>query len=499
MSAAKIWPSMVAGIIASLPVWLVTFPPMVDLPQYAAQVAMFNQIIAGEWAYTDLFDVELFTPYLSAFMLIWLIEPLAGMVTAVKLVVCLTLFGLPVSAAVLVKEFDGDTRWSWLVVPASYGFAFNWGFLNFLVAAPLGLLYLAVVSRYARKPTLKFGLGLAALTHLLFFAHILPLFFFGVLGGALILLRARSIASALAGLLPLLSLAPMGLSWGLPSLGESQAQWPTIWDLRWSRLYDIPNLALGTGAHIRYGLIFLALLIIPLLGGARPTKKLERYAPVALCIMVLMLVPNLMLGNYFTYQRFAIFAIPLYLLILDRRESEDAIRYRALAEIGAIATAVAWVAVVSLRFHGYERESRDFRAIVGQMEPDQRVLSMVFMRNSQFSVAPIYLHYPVWYQAGNAGLVDFNFATFQGEPVHYRKGEMPSAGVNFVWRPYSFSWEQHRRFGYRYLLARAGVGSDNQPLIAKDCDQFALVSNVGAWWLYEVIADNQALTDCGQH
>lgn len=317
MRAAGALPAIAAGALAAVPIGLTTFPPMVDLPQYAALVQIFNQLAAGGWAYADLFDVSLFTPYLSAFFLIWLFEPITGMVAATKLVVGLAMFGLPVSAAILVKEFGGDTRWPWLVVPASYGFAFNWGFLNFLVAAPLGMLYLVAVSRYAGKPTLRLGLMLAVLTHLLFFAHILPLFFFGALGGVLILMRAQTLSRGFAALLPLLSLAPLGLSWGLPSLGNELGQWPTIWDLRWSRALDIPGLVLGMPTKWGLDFLFLGLLVIPLLGGARPTRQLARYVPITLCILVLMLVPNLLAGTYFTYHRFAIFAIPLYLLILD--------------------------------------------------------------------------------------------------------------------------------------------------------------------------------------
>lgn len=491
-----LWSSLVAGLLAALPIWMTTYPPMVDLPQYAAQVAMFNHMMAGDWQFADLFGVELFTPYLSAFFLIWVIEPVAGMVTAVKVVVSLALFGMPFSTAMLVREFRGDPNWSWLVVPASYGFAFNWGFLNFLVAAPLGMLYLVAALRYARNPSLCFGLGMSFLTHLLFFSHVLPLFFFGALAGTLILLRASSLPRGIVAVLPLLSLAPVGLSWGLPSLGESQAQWPTIWDLRLSRVLDIPGLALGTQNQLGLSLLFLALFAIPLLGGARPTRRPERYLPLALCILVLMLVPNLMVGNYFTYHRFAIFAIPLYLVILDRMPADTHSRSRTLAVFGAFAVAIAWVGWTSLRFHGYERESADFRAMMTRIQPDQRVLSMVFLRQSQFSIAPIYLHYPVWYQAENRGLVDFNFATFQGEPVHYLPDRLPAAGPDFVWHPYGVEWSAHRPAHYRYLVARAGSGPDDSPLLVDDCDEYTLASKVGAWWLYNVDPEKSQDKEC---
>lgn len=489
--------AVLAGLLAAMPVWMTTYPPMVDLPQYAAQVAMLNNLMEGNWAFADLFGVELFTPYLSAFFLIWVMEPVTGMLAAVKLVVSLALFGMPVSTALLVREFRGDPNWSWLVVPASYSFAFNWGFLNFLVAAPLGMLFLVAASRYAREPSLRFGLGMAVLTHLLFFSHVLPLFFFGALAGILILTRASSLPRAFLALLPLLSLAPTGLGWGLPSLDGAQVQWPILWDLRWSRVLDIPTLTLGTDKTVSHGLLFVSLLAIPFLGGARLTHDLYRYVPLGLCLLVLMLVPNLLAGTYFTYHRFAIFLVPLYLLIVDRTSAVDSSRRRKLAKFGVVAVAVAWSGMTALRFKAYEREGADFRAIIRQMEPDHRVLSMVFHRHSQFTVAPVYLHYPVWYQAENLGLVDFNFSAFLGYPIHYLPDHIPVADGNFVWQPYSFEWPQHRGYGYRYLLARAGAGRHDAPLPAGDCDEFALVSKVGTWWLYEVKRQRSLPESCG--
>ena len=55
------------------------------------------------------------------------------------------------AAVALRKDFDGDERLDWLLLPGYFGFAFQYGFYTFLVATPVGLLFLRLSRRFAGR------------------------------------------------------------------------------------------------------------------------------------------------------------------------------------------------------------------------------------------------------------------------------------------------------------------------------------------------------------
>jgi hypothetical protein len=59
-----------ACLLCGLPVWLPYYPPMVDLPQHAAQVTLLLNIGKPGFPFSDLFHLNLFTPYLLGYGLI---------------------------------------------------------------------------------------------------------------------------------------------------------------------------------------------------------------------------------------------------------------------------------------------------------------------------------------------------------------------------------------------------------------------------------------------
>src|SRR5690606_13941411 len=152
-----------ASALATTPVWMVTFPPMVDLPQHAAQVALLSEVGNPDFPLGSLFELNWFTPYLLGYLLIHALTLLIGLVPAVKTVVALALAALPLTTALLLRETGADTRWALLVIPTLYGFTYQWGLLNFLVAAPVGLVFLAIAIRHSRHPTRRTALALGLL------------------------------------------------------------------------------------------------------------------------------------------------------------------------------------------------------------------------------------------------------------------------------------------------------------------------------------------------
>ena len=75
------------SLLATIPVWIPALPPMTDLPQHAAQVALLRAIQSADFPFTSLFQINWFTPYWFGHLLIYALVPLAGMVGALKLVI----------------------------------------------------------------------------------------------------------------------------------------------------------------------------------------------------------------------------------------------------------------------------------------------------------------------------------------------------------------------------------------------------------------------------
>jgi hypothetical protein len=114
----------IGSVLATLPVWLPSYPQMADLPQHAAQVALLRSLRLPQFPYASLFQVNWFTPYLSAYIPIDLLARFLGVVLACKLVVACAVAALPVSTAVLMRESGADPYWAWLALPAMYGYSY---------------------------------------------------------------------------------------------------------------------------------------------------------------------------------------------------------------------------------------------------------------------------------------------------------------------------------------------------------------------------------------
>src|SRR5208282_118074 len=59
---------VIASVLATIPVWIASYPPMSDLPQHAAQVALLRNLHDPNFHFAGLFELNWFTPYLFGYM-----------------------------------------------------------------------------------------------------------------------------------------------------------------------------------------------------------------------------------------------------------------------------------------------------------------------------------------------------------------------------------------------------------------------------------------------
>ena len=73
-----------ACLLCGLPVLLSTYPPMVDVPQHAAQIMSLKAMLFGDnWAFSDLFEIKPFTPYWLGYGIAMALSVPFGIVMAV--------------------------------------------------------------------------------------------------------------------------------------------------------------------------------------------------------------------------------------------------------------------------------------------------------------------------------------------------------------------------------------------------------------------------------
>jgi hypothetical protein len=260
------------------------------------------------------------------------------------------------------------------------------------------------------------------------------------------------------------------------------AEWTTPGGWGWGRTAGLFPRLLGVRPGALATMFGLALFALPFAAGQRVTRRPTRWIPVAVCALVLLLAPGFLFGTEFVYQRFTVFVLPLFLILLEPRQTRPTPRWTWLACGGL---AAAWIAVASTNAMRYQSEAAGFDEILAHMEPEQRALAFTFERDSETMITPPFLHYGAWYSALKQGVTDPSAASTHAVPVFYRPEWRPRARpAAFEWIPQQFDWPPFHGEQYRYFIARAS--SDAGPWMFRHATcNTRLVYHVNHWWLYE--------------
>jgi hypothetical protein len=484
---------IVLGLLATIPIWIPEFPTAVDLPQHAAQIRLLHELHDPSFRFASLYEIHWFTPYLIGYMLAYALSFVVSITTACKLVLSLTIAVVPLVTGELLLDVDADPFWGVLTVPGLLGFAYQWGLLNFLVAAPLGLLFFSAVLRHLRRPTGTSFAIIAVLVNLLFFSHILICAFCCVVAVFVIIVRTRDLRTACRLALPLISVAPLAVQWVINSKSHPLAQ-PSLvnWDLSWftatdpatmdgrtagffARLFGFPRDAFGPATIV----LLLAILVLAILAGARLRRERWIYIPIAFCLLVQAFAPSIVFGTALVYQRFAIFLLPLMAVTIRTAELPGTRHWRTAVVVALL----CWIGFTVHRAQLFAAESQGYRAMLERMQTGEKTLSLILDRTSPVTGTPVYLNYGAWYTALRGGPEDVSFANYFVQLIQYRTNIIPQAGIAFGWQPEHFRWKNFRHEHYRYFLIRSRT--DGSEFFRDAGCAVSLVSRSGEWSLWD--------------
>jgi hypothetical protein len=483
---------IVAVTLSIVPLWIGPYLPLVDLPQHAAQVTALRDLWSGNQDLAAIFQINWFTPYLLGYLLLYALSAVLPITVAATLVVASSVAAVPFLTGRLLRAVGADEGLKWLAIPCSFGFAFYWGFFNFLVAVPLALLFLIQTVRFVANPTKTRAATVACFSLLLFFCHVIVLGFASLVALAYVAgahYRDRKTLALRA--LPYAAPIPIIAVWLVITYNAEAAVQggPIIFG---SFLYRLTLLlAQPAGREDLFsglGTVLLvggAVFLLPWATGANFSRDPKRWLPFYVGLLVFLLSPHYVLGTAYFYQRLGVFLVPLWLM------AWDAPRSRRRLEWVAMSIVTYWILASSARFTAFARETESFDNVLAAMEPGRRIAGMVVDNGTPLFGLPVYLHFPAWYQATSGGVADFNFAEFHPQMVRYRAGAGPRISETGAWYPAAFEWDRNGGDRYDYFIVKSSF--DASDAIFKDRRSSAeLVTQSGWWWLYRNVGAKEA-------
>jgi hypothetical protein len=399
----------------------------------------------------------------------------------------------------------GDRRLDWLFIPSFFGFAYAWGFYTFLIAAPLGLLFLLLAHRYADRPTPALGVVLFLADLALFFSHGLMFLFANFIGGMFLLVRCRRVAHLLPALLPYVAIGVWCLIYALVGLRLETGRPGTFFDVTWGwdltpldfLIFSVGWPTMG-GFAANWTLVTLLLLMLgaPLVLGAHFNRRDSAvFLPFLAVLLVWAFVPDAGMSTWFLYQRFALFLLPFYALMF---QAPDPVTRGGIRRLWLPLLCWAFLALYTERLRAFAAESAAFDEVLATAEPGHRALGLMLDSGSAaIHSRSVYAHFPLWYQAEKAGFVDFNFAVYLPEVVRYRLDRAPATFRDVAsasaWRiAEDFDWTRDQAAIYRYFFVRHTAPLPPAYFPAGRCAP-VLLTSAGPWSIFENVNCHAAM------
>jgi hypothetical protein len=492
-------------LLAGLLVWVAHRPPMGDIPGHASQVLLLSDLLGRGSPWADLVHVHWFTPYLVGYGLAALLSLALPALTALKLVLTGAYYAFVAACVALRRSLGGDRRLDWLFVPGFFGLSYQFGFYTFLVAAPLGLLFVLAARRFVEAPTSARAAAIVAAGVVLFFCHGLVFLFACSIGvGFLLLGPSRRPSQHAAALVPYAVLGVLSVTFfvyvqrdaATAALPDTQPgvswDWGHSWG--WHRLPAfVAQVFAATGHEPLFLLVGAVLAAAPWVLGARPNRRRMTWVPALVVLAIWLLVPSHAMKTSYLYHRFTLFLFPAYAWVFAPRPADSpALRWAALrgpvVEVALAAACWLSLGVIALREHRFVAESAPFEEVLAAARPGEKALGLVYSPASAAMHNPyVYDAYYAYYQVDAGGWVDPNFACFLPQIVRFRPGRVPPATPGVDELPVLFDWKALQARRYRYIFVRK-----EQPLPASFFDndecEVVLAKRSGDWSLYERVS-----------
>lgn len=480
--------------------WVSPHPPMIDIPQHAGQVALLLDLLSNHSHWQDKFYINYFTPYWLGYGL-WALLALAMPITiALKILLTINFCGFVFAGKYLRHCLQADERLDWLLIPSFFGFCFTWGFLTFIMAAPIGIIFIASILKARSKASLRSGINIFLSGIFLFFCHGLVFMMCMIIGGLSALSKSHSIKELSFRLAPYLALTPIVALYYLSAKSNATSanftyDFDYLWLFNSDRLLQFIVLPWGTtessSIFRQFGVIGL---FSPFLIGSSFNKNKQAWLPFTSIILIWLTIPHFAMKTFFLYERFSIFILPFYILLFANPKYNKSPAARTSPSVQNISPWIlpilvtASICITTKNTLDFAHESSDFDRIIKNI-PERKVASAIIYDRASLAMAnpAIYTHYASWYQAEKKGIVDFSFAWFGPQPIRFKQSALPTIKPGSEWLPNKLNWEKHLNEKYDYIFFRGNYLSAQIPLGNNPCLVKHIASS-GNWHVYQRVS-----------
>jgi hypothetical protein len=477
------------ALFASMPAWIVRFPPLQDLPFHTSTLRIIHDFHTPEFGFDRELELALDrTPYVFYYILGSALAHVMGVANANITLIVAYLAGTPLALRALLRALGKDERLSILIIPLLVNEMFMMGLLPFMFGIPVMFLALALTVRYferltgnaeARRTALRDGLLLSALCLVLFFSHVFPFGLFAL--GFVILFPWLHPRLWIRAGLP--ALPTMGaLAWwlgttesGKIALGAANAdasERPVPLDQAMADMHLWLNDAFKDTTDELWFLVWCAVAVLALglsQGDAqhgdreRPRPLARRFVLLPLACFLLYFVTPQSRGPVWLFsQRFPILMLMTAIPILRFPRGWRG----GLVLVAALGVAIGSTLNVCAHFRAFERdEVGDIDEALAAIPPNRRVASLIFDKESKIVRWAPFLHFGAYYQFRKGGIVQFSYAGYAHWPYTYKPDHFPPqpglpsgpARRYWEWRPETISAKDELYPYFDYVLTR-GAG-----------------------------------------
>ena len=491
------------AFLFSIALWVTPFPPLIDYPQHVAVSALLRRMADPSSPERALYETNLVT-YNGGFHLV-----LAGLSflmrpeTAGKVLLSIYPLAFAYSVLALVRAAKRPAWYAFFALPATFSFAFGWGFANYVMSVPFVLYAFALWLR--SRDGEKGALAKVMLTSLfLSYTHVLATLCLCVMIGVAGLASFRSLGdryeTRLLGLAKLPLAVWPAIVWSVAVFVHNRNSPHANWegwddgldDPLWYKLLHVTAYTVGNFSDHTDQLLFalsLAMLIVLWQwprdkGPAEPIMKAEAVVWAALyCI-----IPKVFIATWFIFERFPTFVVAF-------AAAAAPIAGGSFPHQGWIRKGVAAVALLSSMNTVWHLrvipDEADADAVIDAIPEHKRVIAVTWSNTGKpVILREMWVHLLAYYQARRSGQIAYSFAKFESMPVHYAVGKAPPGipgGLEWDGEKYNPT-APYARYWDTVLVRTPDDDPDSDPrfrTFRSAASKVRVMAHHGRFWLYD--------------
>jgi hypothetical protein len=486
---ATILPVFLA-ILSVLPVLIIPYLPMTDLPQHFAILSILRNLRDPSYGFSQYYEYD-FTKnlYMLPYLIAWALTYVMPLEVALRSVVFLSLIVYPLGLIALLRTLRKPAVLALLAIPLVYNFNTFWGLINISLA--MGTSFFVLALFHKERPSLVSEITLGVLCLLVTVTH---LYGISLIIGYTVLWaifgEGKNTVKRYLPLVPcLVGVTLWALAWG-KGWGIDIVRWTPIKD----KVFKLENSVLGgykdwSETWILCGFTFIVVLFL-LYGLWIHRKALAQFLRGNLVFWIwivgnfvaYLILPLHIPTAKFIYPRHAVLAFCFLPLVVpaDFLRKLPTFSRTLLLCLALISIGNGW-----FHYFRFDYEAHSFNHIIEKTPRRAKIIQITLDPYGQVMMTAPYLHFLAYIQGKKGGFIATSFAMYSWlAPIKTKAKALSEIAIipeTFEWRP---DFYDYNAFGYYYNYV---VVRGYNPLFTAlwKTLPYRLVYEVPPWRLYK--------------